>query len=505
MGSHGRGDVRGMPVVPGGGPRGAGRHAAAQQPRARHVDDPGQARQGRRRARRLGAAAAGRRGDQGQHPAAPRRAPAPPRGVADGRGRDRALGPGRGRGERRRRRGREVPRRRRGRQGQVDGDRGDRPQRAPRRARHRGVGDRPGRADRPARRRPAQPHPGPRDPPQPGRDPGDLPRAHGRRRPARAGGPLRRAGQAGRGGPAAPAREVPAREGRRLRRQLRGRRLRHAGRRRVRGQRADVPDAARGAGLGRGHREGGADLGGPRRVPAAAAAVLDRRADEPVHLDVVGRRARRRAAGGARRAPRQRPHPRARRRGRPAGVALHPLLGLPERLPGLRAHRWARLRLGLPGPDRRDPQPAAQGRRRRRADRLAALRLLAVRRLLRGLPGPHRHPVGAGRPAGPGRRRAPCHEDLGPEARGRRHEGRRARLSGPEHGSVPRRRRPGWSAGCSAAPGVGRVDVRCPGGRRMLGRLPGPGAAWTNARDLPLPPAESFRAWWRRTSGGRDE
>ena len=101
----------------------------------------------------------------------------------------------------------------------------------------------------------------------------------------------------------------------------------------------------------------------PRRLPAAAAALLDRRADEPLHLDVVRRHPRRRPAGGARRPARQRPHPRPRRRGRPPGAALHPLLGLPQRLPGLRARRRPRLRLGLPRPDRRDPQPAAPRRR----------------------------------------------------------------------------------------------------------------------------------------------
>jgi L-lactate dehydrogenase complex protein LldF len=40
-----------------------------------------------------------------------------------------------------------------------------------------------------------------------------------------------------------------------------------------------------------------------------------------------------------------------------------------------------------------------------------------------------------------------------------------------------------------------------PGGRRALARLPWPGSLWTNARDIPAPPPESFRAWWRK--GGR--
>ncbi len=37
--------------------------------------------------------------------------------------------------------------------------------------------------------------------------------------------------------------------------------------------------------------------------------------------------------------------------------------------------------------------------------------------------------------------------------------------------------------------------------RGRIKRLPWPGSAWTDSRDVPAPPPESFSAWWRRTRG----
>ena len=134
-----------------------------------------------------------------------------------------------------------------------------------------------------------------------------------------------------------------------------------------------------------------------------------------------------------------------------------------------------------PGPIGAILNPLLQGSRGGPADRLAALRLLAVRRLLRGLPGADRHPRGARRPARPGRRRPPR---------------RRAEAgSGRDEGALPRRSRPrSGSASPSGSRGV----------RHRAGPTP-PGGFGLDRRARPADPApvESFRAWWKRTDGGR--
>ena len=51
----------------------------------------------------------------------------------------------------------------------------------------------------------------------------------------------------------------------------------------------------------------------------------------------------------------------------------------------------------------------------------------------------------------------------------------------------------------SLAERVGSLAGRVIGRRGQISRLPGPLDAWTQARDAPVPPRESFRAWWKRT------
>ena len=61
----------------------------------------------------------------------------------------------------------------------------------------------------------------------------------------------------------------------------------------------------------------------------------------------------------------------------------------------------------------------------------------------------------------------------------------------------------GWANASRAWPAGSVAGGRMPGGRRAVSWLPWPVLAVDPTRDLPLPPTESFRAWWRRV--GRDE
>ena len=298
------------------------------------------------RAPRLGGAARRRRGDQGARDGDAARAARAARGGGHARRRHRALGARRRRGERDRgAASRAAHGARRGDQGQVAGDRRDRAQRGARGARASSAieTDLAELIVQLARRQ-AVAHPRPGDPPQPRRDP---------RRCSSARSPRARtlgdeATRDRRGGAAAPAREVPLGAGGGLRRELR------------RSPRPGTVGVVESEGNGRMCTTLPEVLvtvmGIEKVLPAwrdleVFLQLLPRsstaRADEPVHVAVDRRARRRRPAefhlvllddGRTRR---------ARRRGRPPGAALHPLLGLPERLPGLRAHRRPGLRVGL--------------------------------------------------------------------------------------------------------------------------------------------------------------
>ncbi|MBX7454507.1 lactate utilization protein [Mycolicibacterium sp. 3033] len=55
-----------------------------------------------------------------------------------------------------------------------------------------------------------------------------------------------------------------------------------------------------------------------------------------------------------------------------------------------------------------------------------------------------------------------------------------------------------------AAAGGKTLRSKLFGGKQRLRSLPWPASAWSGARDAPVPPTESFRAWWDRTGGGHE-
>ena len=169
-------------------------------------------------------------------------------------------------------------------------------------------------------------------------------------------------------------------------------------------------------------------------------------------------------------------------------AALHPLLGLPQRLPRLRAHRRARLRLDLSRPDRRRALAAAdrraattprcRSRRRCAAPATTCARWRSTSRrcsctCARGWTTPRaRTPERAAMPRSP----------PGPCARPRR-----------------------WRLALRLA--AARPAVRPP--RAYPAAAAAAGSGWTRSRDLPAPPREPLRVWWQRrgkaVSGARDE
>ncbi|KAB8163052.1 DUF3390 domain-containing protein [Streptomyces sp. 3MP-14] len=84
--------------------------------------------------------------------------------------------------------------------------------------------------------------------------------------------------------------------------------------------------------------------------------------------------------------------------------------------------------------------------------------------------------------------------------------GRRVRIR-PARGHAAERAAMRAAAWALDHPGAILAGQRLAGRMRRLQprRLPGPGRAWSATRDVPPLPAESFRAWWRRTRGGEGE
>ena len=101
-------------------------------------------------------------------------------------------------------------------------------------------------------------------------------------------------------------------------------------------------------------------------------------------------------------------------------------------------------------------------------------------------------PSHPGAPARPARRGAARGDHRVPTAEA---AGDGRRVLGDGRPAAVRAGRAGAPAGPAARPPPAAADPS----------LPPPLSAWTASRDVPAPPTETFRDWWARTRGGREQ
>ena len=176
---------------------------------------------------------------------------------------------------------------------------------------------------------------------------------------------------------------------------------------------------------------------------------------------------------------------------RAPGAALHPLLGLPQRLPGLRAGRRPRLRLGLSRADRRDPHPAAGPAPKTDGSHHASL--------------PYASSLcGACYEVCPVKINIPeVLVHLRGEVVRHEHEKRGGAHPQPEHVAMTALARVFANRRLyEAAQRAGRFGQWPLVREGKIERLPGALAGWTAARDLRPVARQSFRDWWREREAG---
>ena len=243
---------------------------------------------------------------------------------------------------------------------------------------------------------------------------------------------------------------------------------------RVRGQRAHVHDAARGPRLGGRDREDPAALARPRGHAPAPAALVDRRAHEPLHVDLVGRGRRRRARASSTSSCSTRGARdvladevgRAALRCIRCSACLN-VCPVYERTGG---HAYESV---YPGPIGAILTPQLQGLENAPTLPWASS---PVRRLLRGLPGQDRHPDD---PRAPARARRARGRRAGARARGDGRDGARLRQPPRLRGRAARGQARARPAGRRRRCGRGRARASCP---RCPRRPSGTGGASASER-----------------------